>query len=153
MKNTNLIEELLRILPYWHYTIEKPLKQSLKDKISLETYYCLRVLQKDGPMTMSALCAHANITKQQGTRLIDALYKHAFVQRSHDTSDRRNIYIEITPQAIAYLDSLCEPQKIQSKLCKEDQETLLQAVLMLGEVLPKIAQEEGSYTEGRKGKG
>lgn len=149
MKKQSLIEELLEVLPYWHYRIEKPLKQSLKEKISLEAYYCLRVLEKEGPMTMSALCLRSNITKQQATRLIDALYHHDFVQRSHDTQDRRNIYIEITPQAVAYLDSLCEPKRIKSTLSKEDQETLLKAVLMLKEVLPRIAMEEEEES-GRK---
>lgn len=141
MKDKGLLEALLEILPYWHYQIEKPLKQALKDTLGLEAYYCLRVLQKEGPMTMSALCQHSNITKQQATRLIDALYHHDFVCRSHDTQDRRNIYIEITPQAVVYLDSICEPKRIKSTLSKKDQETLRQAVTMLQEVLPKIASK------------
>ena len=49
MNNKNFTEELLRLLPYWHYRIDKPFKAFMKDKMSLETYTVSRFFSRTVP--------------------------------------------------------------------------------------------------------
>ncbi len=97
-------ETLIALLPYWHYKIYRPFTQSQEDKMSLETYYCLQTLRRKGAMTMSEIARYLGITKQQATRTIDKLYRHQFVRRLDNESDRRFVRIEITPAAVEYIE-------------------------------------------------
>lgn len=46
MKKT-LYQNIIHILPHWHYKIERSIKQKQKNKnISYETYFCLLILKK-----------------------------------------------------------------------------------------------------------
>ena len=56
MKHKEIVNNLIRLLAYWHYKIEKPLKKTQKyPKISYESYFCLVTLGKFGPLTMSEI--------------------------------------------------------------------------------------------------
>lgn len=106
MDLSHFTEKLMALLPYWHYKIDRPFKQTQKENhaaMSLETYYCLQMLRCDGPMTMTELAHRLLLTKQQATRTIDHLYRHGLVIRLPDPEDRRLVRIEITPQAVEYL--------------------------------------------------
>lgn len=106
MDLSHFTEKLMAVLPYWHYKIDRPFKQTQKENhaaMSLETYYCLQMLRCDGPMTMTELARRLRLTKQQATRTIDYLYQYGLVIRLPDPEDRRLVRIEITPQAVEYL--------------------------------------------------
>lgn len=142
--STNLfIEQLLRLLPYWHYKIDKPFKLFLKDKMSLETYYCLQTLRQKGPMTMSEICRCLKISKQQATKMIDTLYTHHFVERQPGETDRRFISIRVTQQAIDYIESEIyrNPEfvdRLGRTLSAADFAQLQQAIETLLRLLPQL---------------
>lgn len=143
MKSEKLLENLLAILPYWHYKIDKQLKQSLKSEMSLETYYCLQALNSLGPMTMTELAQNLKIPKQQATKIINNLYQYQFVKRIHDEDDRRFIRIEITRQAIDYIEqnyyrSSEFVQELEEKIGEKEVEALSGAIEVLLRILPKI---------------
>ena len=129
----NFTEIMLKLLPYWHYEIEKPFKMSLKDKMSLETYYCLQILQQDGSMTMTDLASRLKISKQQATKIIDTLYKYHFIERKYNEQDRRYITICVADPAIRYIDENIYKntdffRQLEEKIGKEDAKRLEQSV-------------------------
>ncbi len=54
--------------------------------------------QEDASLTMSELAAQMHTTKQQLTRLVNALEEKHLVRRIHDTHNRRQVYLSITPE-------------------------------------------------------
>lgn len=103
MSDKTSMGNLLYLLPYWHYKIERPIKHLLKNsKISFETYYCLKMLSTGDPIKMSDLSLFLHMSKQQTTKMISGLYEYGFVKRIYDPKDRRIIRIKITPKALAY---------------------------------------------------
>ena len=136
----NFTEMMLKLLPYWYYKIEKPFKMSLKDKMSLETYYCLQILQQDGSMTIAA---RLKISKQQATKIIDTLNQHHFIERKYNERDRRYIRICVSDSAIQYIEENIYkntdfPLQLEEKIGKEDVKRLEDAIATLLEILPKL---------------
>lgn len=139
----NFTEMMLKLLPYWYYKIEKPFKMSLKDKMSLETYYCLQILQQDGSMTMTDLAARLKISKQQATKIIDTLNQYHFIERKYNERDRRYIRICVSDSAIQYIEENIYkntdfPLQLEEKIGKEDVKRLEDAMATLLEILPKL---------------
>lgn len=100
-----MIDKLLKLLPYWHYEIEKPLKLVQKDKkISFETYYCLKLLSDEKEISMGELAGKLRMSKQQITKIINQLYQYDFVKRINHPTDRRVIHIKITKKALYYME-------------------------------------------------
>ena len=143
MEETNYIRKLLKLMPYWHYKIDKPFKLFIKDKMSLETYYCLQILLENGPMTMSQICNKLNISKQRATTLIEKLYEHNFVERKINERDRRYIDIFVSKIGRNYIEENIYNNKefintLKKELTKEDFIKLESSVDALLEVLTKI---------------
>ncbi|WP_294578406.1 MarR family transcriptional regulator [uncultured Anaerofustis sp.] len=139
----NFTRKLLKLLPYWHYKIDKPFKLFIKDKMSLETYYCLQILLENGPMTMSQICNKLNISKQRATTLIEKLYEHKFVERKTNERDRRYIDIFVSKTGKDYIEKNIYNNKefinsLEKGLTKEDLIKLEGSINTLLEVLTKI---------------
>lgn len=137
------IETLMAVLPYWHYKIDRPFKQRHKNAMSLETYYCLRMLRSAGPLTMSELAQRLQIKKAQATRTIEQLYKYGFVRRLADADDRRCVRIEVTQAALDYIEREFYTDHellrgIEQNLTSEEYQALQQALETLLRVLPKL---------------
>ena len=98
-------QALLCLLPEWNYQITKPFKQMLPDGVSIEMYYCLRVLQHlGGSATMTELGQFTKMPKQQTTKMVNRLYAQNFIIRKTDFTDRRFIQIQLTDKAIQFLN-------------------------------------------------
>lgn len=143
MKFEHFVEKLLRVLPHWHYVMDKSFKQSLKDKMSLESYYCLQTLRQCGAMTMSELARKLKISRQQATQTVDRLCDYDFIRRTYNSADRRSIQIEITKKAQDYIDQVYYQdmeflERMKERLGEEDMEEFEKAVDILLRVLPKL---------------
>lgn len=143
MSPEELTANLLTVLPYWHYKIERPFKQAHKSSMSLETYYALQMLRERGPITMSEFAHFMKSTKQQATRTINALIDYKFVERLYDEHDRRIIKVRITDVAIRFMEeNVClhseMTKSVKSNLSQEEVQRLNQAVKILLELLPKL---------------
>ena len=57
---------------------------------------------------MSELAGQLHTTKQQLTRLVNALEEKNLAKRSHDTKNRRLVYVSITPEGIDAMEQLKE---------------------------------------------
>ena len=137
------VQNLLLVMPNWHAKLIKPFKDTLNREMSLETYYCLQVLLRKGPMTMTELTRHLNVSKQQATKLIEILCSHDFVRRLPTEHDRRCIVIEVTERAKDYMINTIYKDtsfadKLKQELGSDDMERLEQAVLTLSDVLSRL---------------
>ena len=133
MKKT-LYQNIIHILPHWHYKIERSIKQKQKNKnISYETYFCLLILKKGGLVKMSEIARDLRLSKQQATQMIDKLYQHGMIDRQDDPQDRRSILIGINDKGRQFLidnplDTSPLQEQIQTHLTADDQAEFNQAI-------------------------
>lgn len=131
---------LLDVLPVWNYKIEKPFKQLLDEGVSLEMYYCIRILQWHGSLTMSELASLVKMPKQQMTKMVNRLVEQEFAKRIYDPSDRRIIKIELTDNAQKYIDRFLTQdaecfQKLLEQMSETDRSDFMQAITTLMRIL------------------
>lgn len=133
MKKT-LYQNIIHILPHWHYKIERNIKQKQKNKnISYETYFCLLILKKGGLVKMSEIARDLRLSKQQATQMIDKLYQHGMIDRQDDPQDRRSILIGINDKGKQFLidnplDTSPLQEQIQTHLTADEQAEFNQAI-------------------------
>lgn len=146
MEYLHFLEDLLTLLPYWHYKIDRPFQRAQRedrDRMSMETYFCLQMLRLNGAMTMTEIAQCLRIPKQQATRLIGKLYEYQFVNRLFDQRDRRVIKIEITDKALEYIQGDLKAHEefimnMNSNLNEKERAAFGQAVQTLLQILPKL---------------
>lgn len=137
------VQNLLLVLPNWHSRLVRPFKDTLDKEMSLETYYCLETLRASGTVTMTELAHQLRVPKQQVTKLIDKLSRHQFVERVYKQDDRRAIWIQLTSEALIYLDEYYLKNKtfiqtLEERLTEEELEQLNSAAATLRDILPKL---------------
>lgn len=137
------VQNLLLVLPNWHSRLVRPFKDTLDKEMSLETYYCLETLRASGTVTMTELAHQLRVPKQQVTKLIDKLSRHQFVERVYKQDDRRAIWIQLTSEALTYLDEYYLKNKtfiqtLEERLTEEELEQLNSAAATLRDILPKL---------------
>ena len=144
MNHTTSMQELIRLLPHWHYKVERSIRRQQKSRqISYETYFCLMTLKNCGQMKMGELAKAMRLSKQQATHMIDSLHRYGLVERSENPGDRRSIYIGITAQGFRFLkenalDATALYEQMLQKLSDREIAALEQAVHTMLEVLTKL---------------
>ena len=108
-----------------------------------QTYHILRILERSGPLPVSAVGKKLIIAKQNMTTLIDRLMKDELVERKYDAKDRRIINIVITEKGIKFLrESMLGLKKIVrenlSNLNDEDIDSLYSALRTIRTVSLKL---------------
>ncbi|MDO4330306.1 MAG: MarR family transcriptional regulator [Lachnospiraceae bacterium] len=100
----------------------------------------------DSPaFTMSDLADCLRITKQQLTKLVNDLEDKQLVRRIHDTANRRQVYISITPEGRQLLNSLYRvmfktTQQALSSYTEDEILELDQALVTMTRLLAKFDQ-------------
>ncbi len=97
-----------------------------------QTFHILRILERSGPLPVSAIGKQLIVAKQNMTTLIDKLMKEGLVERRWDAADRRIVNVIITPKGKKFLQkSIQGLKKIVSQnlsdLSEEDIESLCHA--------------------------
>lgn len=65
MNRTTSMQELIRLLPHWHYKVEHSIRRQQKSKqISYEAYFCLMILKNCRRMEMGKLIKTMRLSKQ-----------------------------------------------------------------------------------------
>ena len=99
--------------------------------------------QEEASLTMSELAAQMHTTKQQLTRLVNALEEKNLAKRSHDTKNRRLVYVSITPEGIDAMEQLKESMLEATKeglssFTPEELAQLSQCLDTLSSLMPKF---------------
>ena len=108
-----------------------------------QTYHILRILERRGPLPVSAIGKQLFIAKQNMTTLIDRLMNDGLVERKNDAADRRIINILITKKGVGFLkESMLGLKKIArenlSKLSDEDIESLHSAFRVIRTIVHRL---------------
>jgi DNA-binding MarR family transcriptional regulator len=105
--------------------------------------YALRKYQNQ-PITMTRFADEMGITKQQLTKLVNDLEDKEYVMRTHNRENRRQVYISITDQGRAYLETMIgelihEVLRVMQYLDADEKEKMDQSVVVLSELFRKDA--------------
>jgi DNA-binding MarR family transcriptional regulator len=108
-----------------------------------QTYHILRILERRGPLPVSAIGKQLFIAKQNMTTFIDRLMKEGLVERKNDAADRRVINVIITDKGRTLLKErmlgLKELVRANlSKLSDEEIESLHSALGVIGTIVHKL---------------
>lgn len=108
-----------------------------------QTYHILRILERRGPLPVSAIGKQLFIAKQNMTTLIDRLMNDGLVERKNDAADRRIINIIITKKGGRFLkERMLGLKKIVrenlSKLSDEEIESLHSAFRVIRTIVHKL---------------
>lgn len=147
METEAIQESLLAVLPYWNYRISKPFKHLLDDGVSLEMYYCLQIMRGfDEALTMSELGQRIQMSKQQLTKIVNRLEEHGFVRRIHDPSNRRIVKLQVTEEALDYIECFLHQKaecfrEIIENMDEKDQADFKQAIDILTRILAKLPRD------------
>ena len=100
---------------------------------------------RDTPVTMSRFAEEMGITKQQLTKLVNDLEEQNYVRRSHNTDNRRQVYIEITDEGAAHLERMIgellhEITRSLAAITPEDRERLGECARTMTEIFCRDAE-------------
>ena len=106
--------------------------------------YALRKYQNQ-PITMTRFADEMGITKQQLTKLVNDLEDKEYVIRTHNRENRRQVYISITDQGRAYLETMIgelihEVLRVMQYFDGAEKEKMDQSVVVLSELFRKDAE-------------
>ncbi len=106
--------------------------------------YALRKYQNQ-PITMTHFADEMGITKQQLTKLVNDLEDKEYVVRTHSRENRRQVYISITEQGMAYLETMIgelihEVLRALQYFDAEERARVRQSVVTLSELFRKDAE-------------
>lgn len=99
MTKNNALEtsqNILGLLRTIHRNIVRNLDILHKTELSPQQLHALAIIGDNGKITMSTLAKEMLILKQQLTPIVDNLIKNNYIQKEHDTQDRRNINLSLT---------------------------------------------------------
>ena len=94
--------ELTEILLYLHRCFLNNLTRELSGgNVSFPQFFLLGALSGGDALTMSQIAARMQHTTAAATGLVDRLGALGYVERAHDTDDRRKVLVKITARGAA----------------------------------------------------
>lgn len=138
-----IAKKMSNLVPLFARRLLRPLEQEAKNLTSPVHMHTMTVLCEKEYFTMTELSNEMTMSKQQMTPIIDKLVANGYVQRKHDTIDRRSIKICLTSVGIDFLNNINnEVTNILKKkiecLDKDDLASLNDALDNLFRIINKI---------------
>jgi len=90
-------------LELWRKAVTASVRSDAPDLTARQQAVLMSVALMPGPHTVRGLAEHLGVAKPAITRALDALERLNFIRRLPDDSDLRSIFIERTPDGMAYL--------------------------------------------------
>lgn len=117
--------------------IDSDIEKFSKTAITKQQLYVLFLINKKGKCKLSFLAEMLDVKPSAITVMIDRLEKNAIVKRTHDTADRRAIFVEMTETGKTQLSTAIQERKkiLKSYLSKLTDEEVLQ----LTKIIEKMA--------------
>lgn len=114
----------------------------------------LATVEREGPLTPSALADCERIQRPTATRVVARLEEAGLVTRTSDLADRRVAHVAITPAGRALLKRIRSRKneylaRRLRELTPDEQATLAQAAVLLERVLAEPAQRSGAGRPAR----
>lgn len=97
--------------------IDRFIDIQFKNRVSwLKTFALIILIFEGGRLTPSELGRAMHRSKENMTRVIDALVDEGLVKRYRGVKDRRNVRIKITPEGIGYMKEILKEIKKEEGL-------------------------------------
>jgi len=141
----NVADDMSQIIPLLYRWILRP------DVTGISPYSpmiaVMKVVKKQGPISMSAIAQALYYSKQNLTSLVDNLVKKGYVERMLDPSDRRVLNIALTESGRAFMaerKKMIKNRLVEdlSHLSEEELEHLFEAFEEVKLALPKLLGNE-----------
>lgn len=97
-----------RPLASWMDTLIDYVQSARPDLTNRQMALLLVVYLLPGPHTVRGLAARLHVSKPVVTRALNTLGSLGYLRRQKDDADLRNIFIEQTPQGLAFLEEFAE---------------------------------------------
>jgi DNA-binding MarR family transcriptional regulator len=103
---------LMRLLVGAHARLNRVLGTELEEACGLPLSWYIGMIRMgratEGRITMTQLAAELSLTSGGITRMVDRMSEAGLVERQHCPSDRRSIYVALTPAGLAKLGEATE---------------------------------------------
>ncbi|HCF49655.1 MAG TPA: MarR family transcriptional regulator [Syntrophomonas sp.] len=105
--NNHVINDLEHLFWSLNQILNQITKCYLADKgLSMPRFWVLRRLSLEKPMTIGDLHRQMYLAPATITGLVDGLVENGLVNRYRDETDRRVVYLKLTPQGKALVDEV-----------------------------------------------
>lgn len=95
-------------LSAWMGTLIGYVQSQRPDLTNRQMALLLVVYLSPGPHTVRGLAARLGVSKPVITRALNTLGALGYLRRQRDERDLRNVFVERTPQGLAFLDAFAE---------------------------------------------
>lgn len=131
---------------YSAYMIEK----DQKDGMTHVQAVLLRYLLDKESSTVSATADYLGVTMAAVSSLVDRLIRNGLLNRDRSESDRRVVYISLTPRGKEVIQNHLIKQRkrielLMLKMGRENTEFFLKAQVMLRDTLEQLLQEKDNW--------
>ncbi len=95
-------------LTSWRGTLLRYVQSGQPDLTNRQMALMLVVGQEQGPHTVRGLAARLGVSKPVVTRALNSLSALQLLQRRRDESDRRSVFIDLTPDGMDFLAAFAD---------------------------------------------
>lgn len=116
--------------------------------LSLSQLKAISAFKDNGLMTMKDLAQHAMVKLPNMTTMVDSLIKEGIAERKKDDSDRRKVFVALTPRGKKIRKRFLESRRktalaLFSSLDEKDKNNLLQSLDTVCSILEKTIHPGG----------
>lgn len=108
MRTESLPQNAEAPLSAWMGTLIGYVQSQRPDLTNRQMALLLVVYLNPGPHTVRGLAARLGVSKPVITRALNTLGALGYLRRQRDERDLRNVFVERTPQGLAFLDAFAE---------------------------------------------
>lgn len=108
MRTESLPQNSEAPLAAWMGTLIGYVQSQRPDLTNRQMALLLVVYLNPGPHTVRGLAARLGVSKPVITRALNTLGALGYLRRQRDERDLRNVFVERTPQGLAFLDAFAE---------------------------------------------
>ena len=101
-----LIEEILSLNSLFRKTIFRPMETSPIPGITPTQMHAVFALATHNNLNMTQLSEELSVSKQQLTKIIDALFEKDYVQRFSDEKNRRLVLLRLTDSGYRFINEM-----------------------------------------------
>lgn len=145
----NLMLKMLKTFHLLHRNLLADFKNATFDlELNRTQRRVLMHLYEDQEHTMSSLCKRTELQQGSMTSVIDSLEEYNYVQRTRKKTDRRKLFITLTPEGVQVAEQLkiAMNQYLETKLANLAKEDILKFASTLDDLLEineKLNQTKG----------
>ncbi|XOQ48572.1 MAG: Multiple antibiotic resistance protein MarR [Eubacteriales bacterium] len=143
-----LIAALLSIVPQINETFLRPIEQKSLGNLTPTQVRAIRILESKELLSMTQFSTEMDISKQQMTKIINALVEKGYVERVEDKTNRRLVLIRLTKFGRVQIKKLTQQAvellRLQFKqISEEDKAALIEATQTIKSIVEKIMPGKG----------